>query len=497
MTLDTSYDARTGAAVSDLATTSAPEVARRVAAAGAVAAEVAARPPAVRRGWLDAVAAALEEPATADRLVATADRETGLGEARLRGELARCTGQLRFYGAVAEEGSWLEVVIDHATATTPDLRRMGQPLGPVAVLGASNFPFAFGLLGHDTASALAAGCPVIAKVHPAHPATGRLLAEVTRRALAAAGAPAGALAAVSGFEAGLALVEHPQVGAVAFTGSQRGGMALWRAATHREVPIPVYAEMGSINPVVVTGAGVERLDEIAAGFVASFTLGMGQFCTKPGLLLAPAGHGAADRVAAALTDAAPSGWLLTEAIAAAYDTGLAELVAAGGRMAGRLPADHGGWRASPAVVAVDAEALVPDSRFLEECFGPVALVVEYADAADLDRLVEALPGALAASIQPRDEDDPELPGLVARLARQTGRVSVGDWPTGVALTWSQHHGGPWPATSVPSATSVGAAALGRFVRPVAWQSVPDVALPEPLREANPWRLPRRVDGEPG
>lgn len=492
MSVDTSYDARTGRLVAELSVTGPRELVRAVSAASAVADQVGAARPGVRREWLAAVADAVE--AAADELVAAADRETGLGETRLAGEVARCAAQLRFYGEVASEGSWLGATVDHRTETTPDLRRMEVPVGPVAVLGASNFPFAFGLLGHDTASAIAAGCPVLAKVHPAHPVTGRLLAEVAERALATAKAPAGTFGAVAGFDAGLDLVRAEAVRVVAFTGSQRGGLALWRAAQERPEPIPVFAEMGTINPVVVTRAGAGRLDEVAAGFVGSFTLGMGQFCTKPGLLLAPAGHGAADRVAAALLEASPVGWLLTEAIATAYEQGLADLVAAGGRLAGSVPARDAGWGAVAAVVEARAADLAPGSPLLEECFGPVALVVEYADPSERDRVLAALPGALAAGVQGDGPDDPEVAALVAGLARRVGRVMVGDWPTGVALTWSQQHGGPWPATTVPAATSVGAAALGRFTRPVTWQSVPERALPEALRDDDPWQLPRRVDG---
>ncbi|MEZ5091435.1 aldehyde dehydrogenase family protein [Nocardioides sp.] len=492
MSLDTSYAARTGARREELPTTTADELQRQVAAAAAAADDVAARHPDERRGWLRALADALD--AAADLLVRVADAETGLGEERLAGELARCAQQLRFYGDVAAEGSWLELTVDHRTETTPDLRRMQVPLGPVAVLGASNFPFAFGTLGHDTASALAAGCPVLGKIHPAHPETGRRLAEVAATALAAAGAPEGTLAAVSGFEAGVALVEAAPVAAVAFTGSQAGGMALWRAAQRRPVPIPVYAEMGTVNPVVVTGRGTDRLDEVAAGFVASYTLGMGQFCTKPGLLLVPAGHGAADRVVAALEAASPSGWLLTESIAEAYDRGRARLADAGARQVGRAAAPAGGWGAEPTVFAAAASDVRAGSPLLEECFGPTALVVEYDGRAELEGLLAGLPGALAASVQSGGPDDPEVPALVRDLGRRVGRVMVDDWPTGVALTWSQQHGGPWPATTQPTATSVGAAALGRFTRPVTWQSVPGPALPPPLREDSPWRLPRRVDG---
>lgn len=494
MTADTSFDARTGARVEELPVSTAAEVEAALAGARAAAPLVAEQRPETRRTWLVAVADALQDEAAAARLVAVADRETGLGEARLTGELARCAHQLRFYAEVAVEGSWLGVTVDHAAGLAPDLRRMQVPLGPVAVLGASNFPFGFGALGNDTGSALAAGCPVLAKAHPAHPLTSRLLADVAVAALAEAGAPDGTFALVSGFDAGSALVTSPEVAAVAFTGSQRGGLALWRLAQEREVPVPVYAEMGTINPVVVTHAAAARAEEVAAGFVASFTLGMGQFCTKPGLLLVPAGHDLPQRVAAALTTAAPAGWLLTGPIASSYAAGVEDLVAGGARVLARVPAPGEGWAAEATVLAVDAADLTAGSPLLEECFGPVALVAEYADAAQLDAVLTHLQGALAASVQAGVADDPDVPSLVAALSARVGRVMVDDWPTGVAFTWAQQHGGPWPATTVPSATSVGAAALGRFTRPVAWQSVPEPALPPALRDDNPWGLPRRVDG---
>ena len=493
-TVDTSVDARTGAPVEELAVSTATDVAAALAAASVAAPRMAEERPETRRTWLRAVADALEDESAAARLVTVADRETGLGEPRLTGELARCANQLRFYADVAVEGSWLGAAVDHAAGLAPDLRRMQVPLGPVAVLGASNFPFGFGTLGNDTGSALAAGCPVLAKAHPAHPLTSRLLAEVAVGALAGAGAPDGTFGLVSGFDAGSALVTAPEVAAVAFTGSQRGGLALWRLAQEREVPVPVYAEMGTINPAVVTQAGAQRAEEIAAGFVASFTLGMGQFCTKPGLLLVPAGHDLPVRVAAALTSAAPAGWLLTGPIATSYAAGVEDLVAGGARGLARVPAPGEGWAAEATVLGVEAVDLTPGSPLLEECFGPVALVAEYADRAQLDAVLAHLSGALAASVQSGGVDDPEVPALVDALSRRVGRVMVDDWPTGVAFPWAQQHGGPWPATTIPSATSVGAAALGRFTRPVAWQSVPEPALPPALRDANPWGIPRRVDG---
>lgn len=478
-----SYDARTGAAVEEVGVSTPSEVDAALAAAAAAAPGVAATPPAERAPWLRALADALE--ASADELVAIADRETGLGEERLRMEIGRAAVQLRYHADVAVAGSYLDVTIDNGLA------RVRTPLGPVAVFGAGNFPFLFGVLGTDAASALAAGCPVVAKAHPAHPVLSARLGQLAEEVL-----PAGVFALVSGFEAGEVLVRSPHTAAVAFTGSQRGGLALWRMANERDVVIPVFAEMGTVNPVVVTGAALSRADELARGFVESFTRGTGQYCTKPGLLFAPAGSGMADRVAAALPGYAPQAWLLTEQIAASAASGLDELVAAGGEVAGQLPGPGSGWAAPTTVLTVPIEKLHSGSRLLEECFGPVAIVTEYADRAELEHALGELQGTLAAAVMAAGDDDPDVPWLVGRLSTLAGRVTVGDWPTGVAVTDAQHHGGPWPATTQPATTSVGASALTRFTRPIAYQNVPDAALPAPLKADNPWRLPRRVDRVP-
>lgn len=493
MTL-TSYDPRTGRPAGEVAESTPEQVAQTLARAATAAPAVAAASPRERRGWLRAVADALE--ADLAGLVALADAETALGEARLEGEVRRTAGQLRFYGDVAAEGSYLSATIDHATGTTPALARVNQPLGPVAVFGASNFPFAFGVLGNDFGSALAAGCPVVAKAHPAHPRLSERLVALAAEALRAAGAPDGTLGAVAGMRAGADLVRADAVAAVAFTGSQAGGLALWRLANERERVVPVYAEMGTVNPVVVTPAAARsRMDDIASGFVASFTLGAGQFCTKPGLLLAPAGAGAAAAVARALREAAPSPVMLTEGIARAARRGIEELAAAGATVVAETDGHGPGWSAPAAVLETRVSALVPGSRLLEECFGAVVVVAEYDDRAALADTVAGLQGALAAAVMTDGTDaDPDAADLLGLLAPKVGRVMVDDWPTGVAFTWAQQHGGPWPATSDPRSTSVGAAALDRFVRPVSYQSVPDGWLPPALRADDPWRLPRRVDG---
>jgi NADP-dependent aldehyde dehydrogenase len=493
-----SFNPRNGQSTPAHPHTSPDEVTGVVATAAAASGAVAAATPAVRASWLGAIARGLQT--RADDLVTLADEETALGSTRLTAELAGAARSLRFYGSVAAEGSYLGATIDHAThpdsgvPAKPDLRRVQVPVGPVAVFGASNFPFAFGVLGHDTASGLAAGCPVVVKAHPAHPRLSARLAEIAMRALAGVGAPDGTLQVVHGFDAGTRPVTDPGIRAVGFTGSQAGGLALWRLAATRHEVIPVYAEMGTVNTVVVTpAAAAQRAQEIAAGFVGSFTLGTGQYCTKPGLLLAPAGSGLTEAVGRALEASSPGGWMLTEAIADSYAAGIGRLEDAGAKIIARVPPAHSGWAASPVLLQADAASLTAGSALLEECFGPVAIIAEYDGDQALHVLLNALQGSLAAAAH-GGKDDPALAGLVARLSRRCGRVVVNGWPTGVAVGWAQQHGGPWPATSSPAHTSVGAAALDRFTRPVAYQDVPDGALPPALREGNPWKLPRRVDG---
>jgi NADP-dependent aldehyde dehydrogenase len=411
---------------------------------------------------------------------------------RLSGELARTAAAARFYGEVAADGGWLGARIDRVESPSAvELRRANLSIGPVAVFGASNFPFGFGVVGHDTCSALAAGCPVVAKAHPAHPLLSVRLAEVASEALAEAGAPSGSLTLVVGFRPGAQLVEAPEVAAVAFTGSQPGGMALVELAGRRPTPIPVYAEMGTVNPAVVTPSAVEDLEEIASGFVESFTLGLGQFCTKPGLLLTPRGANG-PKLVAELVDRRPGGVMLSEGIATAFGAGVDELCAAGATLLSRGTAPVAGFCAAPVVLTAEAGLLQPSSRLLEECFGPVALVVEYDDPAEVGAILQRLQPSLAGSVWAADPTDPWLAEAVAVLGRQVGRVVVNGWPTGVTTSWAIHHGGPWPTTSRPEATSVGAHALDRFTRPVCFQDAPQEALPAPLRDDNPWGVPQTV-----
>ena len=466
---------------------SAADVTAAVARAVAAAPAAARATEADRARWLRAIADALD--AAVDDLVPLAADETGLPVPRLTGEVARTTDQLRRFAAAIEEGAHLEVVVDHADPTAapprPDLRRMLVPLGPVAVYAASNFPFAFSVAGGDTASALAVGCPVVVKAHPGHAATSRATASVVARALAQAGAPDGVFALVEGFAAGVALVEEPGITGAAFTGSVRGGRALADRAAARPVPIPFFGELGSLNPVVVTAAAdAARGSDLAAGLAGSFTLGAGQFCTKPGLVLVPA-DGVLERELPAHVPGG-SARMLTDGIGDAFLAGAARVAAVPGVHA-IIPATAAG---APAFSAVDADAFLASAAELtEEVFGPATLLVRYRSPEELAAAVAALPGSLTATLHA--EPGEEVAPLVDALAARAGRVLFAGWPTGVAVTWAQHHGGPWPATTSQH-TSVGVTAMRRFQRPIAYQDAPEALLPAALRDG--WTGPRRVDG---
>ena len=484
-TYDLSCRPRTGAVGDGPEWTSRAGARAALATAEACATAVADASPHERSRWLNSVASALES-CSAD-LVELADEETALGAVRLEGELSRGAGNMRYYAAVGERGDWLRARRQVLPGPPEiDLRRADLPIGPVAVFGASNFPFQFGVVGHDTCSAIAAGCPVVVKAHPAHPRLSVRLADVARGALRDAGAPDGVLSLVTGFDAGLAIVDSPVIQAVGFTGSQRGGMALVERAAQRPRPIPVYAEMGTVNPVVVTPAAGGRMAEIAAEFVDAVTLGAGQFCTKPGLLLAPRSAQPAELVARRVVTK-PGVWLLTEGIAASYRDGIDAMERAGATVVAEGEELAGGYSARPTLLTAELDLLAPDSRLLEECFGPAAVVVEYDDLEDALAAVAALQPSLAGTVYAA-EDDPHLSRAVALLAAQTGRVVVNGPSTGVACVDAMHHGGPWPSTSNPATTSVGAEALRRFTRPVAFQNVPDEALPPVLRDSDPWGI---------
>jgi NADP-dependent aldehyde dehydrogenase len=456
---------------------------------------LAATPPETRAAWLRAVADALD--ADADALVDLAVRESHLTSPRLTGELARTTFQLRLFARVVEEGRYLEATIDHADpdwpmGARPDLRRVLRPIGPAAVFAASNFPFAFSVAGGDTAAALAAGAPVVVKAHPGHPELSRAVAAHVRAALEGQGAPRGTFALVEGLETGRALVLDPRITVAAFTGSLSGGRALFDLAVSRPRPIPFYGELGSVNPVFVTRAAAEaRGATLAEGFAGSMTLGVGQFCTKPGVMFVPAGSGLVELVAAAVRDSA-GGPMLGDGIRDGFFSGLGALEEHEGveRLVGSAAfADE----PSPTLYATDVRTFLADpSTLLEEHFGPAALLVRYDTDDDLLAAARSLDGQLTATVHGEQGERPTA--LVEVLADRAGRLLWNGWPTGVSVTWAQHHGGPYPATTAPQATSVGAPSIARFLRPVAFQDVDDALLPPPLRESNPWAVPRVVDG---
>jgi NADP-dependent aldehyde dehydrogenase len=498
MTVVASTDPRTGTQAEVVAeeTTSA-EVDRlcRAAAQAAPWLEGAGRQ--FRAGLLRRMADALE--ARGEEIVAIADRETAIGPDRLGGELRRTCYQLRLFAEVLEEGSYLEATIDPPGETPmgprPDLRRMLMPIGPVAVFGASNFPLAFSVPGGDTASALAVGCPVVVKAHESHPATSELTFGILRGAADDLGCPEGTLALVHGRQAGTELVSHPAVRAVAFTGSPAGGRALFDLINRRPDPVPFYGELGSINPVIVTpGAADERAAGIAEGLATSFTVAAGQLCTKPGVVFVPrngAGDALVDAVAGAVAEARDR-VLLNARIAQDYaaTTGRLRALPAVSVVAEGQGSAADGFRAVPLLLSVDVSAL--DDAVTGECFGPVTVLVRYDGEEELTAAVAKLPSSLTAAVHSAPSETELVARLTAHLRTVAGRLIYDGFPTGVTVSWAQHHGGPWPATNSLH-TSVGTSAVRRFLHPTAWQDAPEHVLPPELRDG-PVAIPRRIDG---
>lgn len=454
-----------------------------------------------RAEFLEAIAEEIEAMGAA--IVDRATAETGLPAARIEGEIARTTGQLRMFAGEVRLGAFQEVRQDtalpeRAPAPRADIRLRQVPVGPVAVFGASNFPLAFSTAGGDTASALAAGCPVIVKGHSAHAGTAELAGQAILRAAHRTGMPNGVFSLLfgSGAEVGQQLAAHPAVAAIAFTGSQRAGMALMATASTRPVPIPVYAEMSSINPVFISSdaiAGDVRGE--ARGFVNSLTLGSGQFCTNPGLVFVP--DGIAYETFQAQVRSAVEGvagqTMLTEGIRRAYDEGLDRLREAGATViAEGKPGDDANAPA-PVVLHVDARTFASTPEMHEEVFGAAALIVSYENDAQLSRTLAQLGGQLTATlrISESDADTTFARTLIPQLEGLVGRIVVNGWPTGVEVGDAMVHGGPFPATSNSRATSVGSLAIDRFLRPVSYQNVPDRLLPDAVIDPT---VPRRVDG---
>lgn len=457
--------------------------------------------PSAHAAFLDSIADEIE--AIGDALIERAMQETGLPHARLVGERARTTGQLRLFASVVRQGLHRGVRIDPAQPErTPlprvDIRQRKLPLGPVAVFGASNFPLAFSTAGGDTASALAAGCPVVFKAHSSHPGTSELVAGAIARAITAHDLHPGVFSHIfgPGRSVGQALVADPGIHAVGFTGSREGGLALVRTAQERPVPIPVYAEMSSVNPVfILPGALDGDVDALAAGYVQSATGSSGQLCTQPGIVFVPrgaAGDAFADAVSAAIRVCAGQ-TMLSPSIASAWRAGVSTRDAEAEVLARGTDGD-GPHAPAPVIHAADIADFEESDVLQEEIFGAASLVVRYGDAAELVEAASRLEGQLTATLQLTAADHELAAALLPVLERKAGRILANGWPTGVEVGHAMVHGGPFPATSDSRTTSVGTLAIERFLRPVAYQNIPDELLPEALRDANPWQLPRLVDG---
>ena len=461
-----------------------------------------------RAGLLRRIAELIE--AEAARIQERANQETALPLARLQGETARTCGQLRLFASLIEEGWWLDARIDRGDPNRkplpkPDVRSMLAPLGPVVVFSSSNFPLAFSVAGGDTASALAAGCPVIVKPHQGHLGTSELVGLCVQQAVKDCGAPEGTFSMLygAGREVGIALVKHPLVKAVGFTGSRAGGRALMDAAAARPEPIPVYAEMGSINPVfILPGALRQNAENLATGLHASVTLGVGQFCTNPGLVFTEAGAASEPfvrKLEGLMAGTAP-GTMLTADLCAAYWKGVEKFGKTAGvrRASGAAAAvGAGSAQASAALFLTDAGTFLKTRTLAEEVFGPCTLVVHCGAREEMLAAARDLEGQLTATIHGTPEDLASNRDLLSILETKAGRLLFNGFPTGVEVCHAMTHGGPYPATADGRSTSVGTRAIERFVRPICYQNFPDSALPDELKEANPLNLWRLVDGKMG
>lgn len=483
----------------------AGEIDRAVQAA-ADAFERTRRDPASRRAeLLDRIAEEIE--ALGDDLLQATDAETGLGLARLAGERARTTGQLRAFADLLREGSYVEAIIDTALpdrqpAPRPDIRRMLFPIGPVAVFSASNFPYAFAVAGGDTASAFAAGCPVIVKGHPSHPATSELVAQAVTRAVAATGFPAGFFSLLQGdtVEVGQTLVQHPKLEAVGFTGSLRAGRALFDTAARRPRPIPVYAEMSSVNPVILLpGAVAAGGEALADQLVASVTLGAGQFCTSPGLILVqntPETH----RFIAAVRErmaAREPGVLLNEKVEQGLAHAVEQTLARPGVtcVTGGRQVERPGYSYANTVIQTTSDVFRADEALQDEHFGPVTLFVVCDSSEDLRATAATLRGSLTATLHAQQDEWDAAAELMDLLREKAGRLIWNGFPTGVEVVHAMQHGGPYPATTAPATTSVGMMAIKRFLRPVAFQNTPQALLPDALKDGNPLNIWRIINGK--
>lgn len=435
--------------------------------------------------------------------------ETGLPEARANGERSRTVNQLRLFAKVVRQGDfrgvrWDPALPDREPVPRPDIRQRKIPLGPVAVFGASNFPLAFSVAGGDTASALAAGCPVIVKAHNAHPGTSEIVGYAITQAVKDLGLHPGVFSLIYGPGAsiGQALVADPAIAAVGFTGSRAAGIALMQTAAAREVPIPVHAEMSSINPVFFFHGAVdkdkEEIAELAGAYLTSVTGSSGQLCTKPGLAFVPTGK-KGDAFVAAVGRAAHSAsgqTMLTASICDSWNQGVDQLAAqAGVELVGKGTLGETENAPAPVVFQTSAERFRDNPVLHEEIFGAASLIIRYGSPEDLTSAAEQLEGQLTATLQITEDDNEAAAPLVSVLEQKAGRILANGWPTGVEVNHAMVHGGPFPATSDSRTTSVGTLAIERFLRPVAYQNLPEALLPTPVQAENPWSLNRRIDGE--
>ncbi|GAA3754500.1 aldehyde dehydrogenase (NADP(+)) [Microbacterium kribbense] len=472
------------------------------AAAAAAFTSFSSLPPERHAAFLESVADEID--GVRDLVVERAAQETGLTAVRLTGEVARTTGQLRMFAGVVRSGLFRGVRLDPARPErTPaprlDIRQRKVALGPVAVFGASNFPLAFSTAGGDTASALAAGCPVVFKAHSSHPGTSEIVAAAITRAVRSHDLHPGVFSAIfgPGRTVGQALVTDPAIQAVGFTGSRLGGLSLVAAAAARPVPIPVYAEMSSVNPVfILPGALAGDVSDLAAGYVASAVGSSGQLCTQPGSVFVPAGERGDAFVAAvgeAIT-AAVGQTMLSPSIAGAWRDGVATRDEHA-EVAARGVAGPGPNAPAPVIHATGLESFVSNDVLHAEIFGAASLIVRYDDVADLPAAAERLEGQLTATLHLTEDDVAQAAALIPVLERKVGRILANGWPTGVEVGHAMVHGGPFPSTSDSRTTSVGSLSIERFLRPVAYQNLPEALLPEPVKQANPWGVPRLVDGQ--
>ncbi|WP_313811378.1 aldehyde dehydrogenase (NADP(+)) [Glutamicibacter sp.] len=472
------------------------------AAANEAFASFRAVEPQLRADFLEAIAQNIE--AVREPLVARAMAETGLPEARLNGETARTANQLRLFAQVVRQGDYHGARIDPALpqrvpAPRVDIRQRKLPLGPVAVFGASNFPLAFSTAGGDTASALAAGCPVVFKAHNAHPGTSEIVGRAITQAITDLGLHPGVFSLIygPGSSIGQALVSDPSIKAVGFTGSRAGGVALMETAANRPEPIPVYAEMSSINPVIFFEGALDDPQAQAQAYIASVTGSSGQLCTAPGLVFVPRGA-AGDALASAINGLAPGTngqTMLTPGIYKSWVNGVNQLSAQDGvQLLGRGEQGAGENAPAPSIFATDVENLLANPLLQEEIFGAASLVIRYSSAQELSSALAALEGQLTATLQLTESDYALAAEVIPTLELKVGRILINGWPTGVEVGHAMIHGGPFPATSAPQTTSVGSLAIERFLRPVAYQNFPQQLLPRPIADANEWNLTRRVDG---